>query len=406
MKEIVKVLNQIVFFCATVYFILGVYEVGEQILSYVGWIVASAVCTYLIRQNMSKLSAFLLGHFLLAVVGVGLIKLFELSGGFLAVLIVLILFSVSLRILVTTDLLEEPGYVHLGVLALCSVISVYMDLSERVISGVMLAFFATLLLKVFYGNLKATDEFIRNRAASTRMDEQRLRRLNVEITLLYTGILGGILAIVRLFRTEGISRVILSWVRRILQFVFGGLEALSEKSEPEIVDDAVTSIQPNMGNMEVPETSPIWRILDVLIGASGIIIVVVGMILIAVFLFRAIYRHFYYHQNQPEDAEDYVEPLTMRKKLTKGKQKKFLDTFDRSPAKKIRRIYRKSFKTFGPSGNLEYLSPAEQMESLAEKSSFVNARREEILMLYEKARYSESETTEAEAKRMQELLRG
>ncbi len=406
MKEIVKVLNQIVFFCATVYFILGVYEVGEQILSYVGWIVASAVCTYLIRQNMSKLSAFLLGHFLLAVVGVGLIKLFELSGGFLAVLIVLILFSVSLRILVTTDLLEEPGYVHLGVLALCSVISVYMDLSERVISGVMFAFFATLLLKVFYGNLNATDEFIRNRAASTRMDEQRLRRLNVGITLLYTVILGGILAIVRLFRTEGISRVILSWVRRILQFVFGGLGALSEKSEPEIVDDAVTSIQPNMGNMEVPETSPIWRILDVLIGASGIIIVVVGMILIAVFLFRAIYRHFYYHQNQPEDAEDYVEPLTMRKKLTKGKQKKFLDTFDRSPAKKIRRIYRKSFKTFGSSGNLEYLSPAEQMESLAEKSSFVNARREEILMIYEKARYSESETTEAEAKRMQELLRG
>ncbi len=238
------------------------------------------------------------------------------------------------------------------------------------------------------------------------MDEQRLRRLNVEITLLYTGILGGILAIVRLFRTEGISRVILSWVRRILQFVFGGLGALSEKSEPEIVDDAVTSIQPNMGNMEVPETSPIWRILDVLIGASGIIIVVVGMILIAVFLFKAIYRHFYYHQNQPEDAEDYVEPLTMRKKLTKGKQKKFLDTFDRSPAKKIRRIYRKSLKTFGSSGNLEYLSPAEQMESLAEKSSFVNARREEILMIYEKARYSESETTEAEAKRMQELLRG
>lgn len=405
MKEIVKVLNQIVFFCATVYVILGVYKGEEQILAYVGWIVALVVCTYLIRQNMSRLSGFFLGHFLLAVVGAGLIKLFELSGGFLAVLIAVILFSISLRILVTTDLLEEPGYVHLGVLALCFGLGVYMDISEAVISGVMWAFFATLLLKVFYGNLKATDEFIRNRAVSTRMDEQKLRRLNVGITLFYTGILGGILAIAGLFRTEGISGVILSWFRNILQFIFGGLENLSEKSEPEIVDDAVTSMQPNMGNMEIPETLPVWRILDVLFRAAGIIVVAVGVILIAVLLFRAVYRHFYYHQNQPEDVEDYVEPLTMRKKLSKGERKRFLDAFDRTPAKKIRRIYRKSLKTFGPSGNLEYLSPMEQMESLAEKNGFANAGREEILMLYEKARYSELETTEAEAKRMQELFR-
>lgn len=406
MKEIVKVLNQIIFFCAAVYSILGVYGGEEQILSYVGWVVALVMCTYLMRQNMSKLFGFMAGHFLLAAVGAGLIKLFGLPGGFLAVLIVIIIFSVSLRFLVTTDLLEEPGYVYLGVLALCFIICVSRNVSEHVINGVMLAFFATLLLKVLYGNLKSADDFIRNRAPSTRIDEQKLRRLNTGITLLYTLILGGILAIVRLFRTGGISRMILNWLRGVLQFIFSGLEGLSEKSEPEMIDDAVTSMQPNMGDMEIPETSPIWRILDILIGVAGIIVVVVGLILIAVLLFRAVYRHFYNHQNQQEDVEDYVEPLTVRKKLPKGERKRFSEAFDRTPAKKIRRIYRKSLKPFGQNGNLEYLSPMEQMEALAENENAAYAGRDEILLLYEKARYSEMEITETEVRRMQELFRG
>lgn len=404
MRDAAKILNQMIFFYAVVYFITGIYGGEEQMPLYGCWIAVLTLCCYLMRRYVPKLLWFLLGHLLTAAVGIGVIRIFGFSGGFLAVLLLVLVFSVLLRTLFETELLEEPGYFYLGVLALCFAISAYMGKSERAVNCVMAAFFATLLLKVVYGNLKATDEFIRNRASSTRMDERKLRRLNNGITLLYAGMLGVILALAGMLRTEGISRMITGWFRKVLQMIFGGLASLSGEPEAELAGDTVTSMQPDIGSMEIPETSPVWKALDVVLGVAGTLFVAAGALLIAVLILMAVYRHFYHHQEHPADAEDYAEPLTMRKKLPKEKRKSFFQVFDRSPAKRIRRLYRKSLRTIWKDGKIECFSPKEQLDSDVVKDHFAKEEREEILSLYEKARYSAAEVTETELKRMQDLL--
>lgn len=406
MKDAAKILNQMIFFYAVVYSITGIYGGEEQMPLYGCWIVVLTLCCYLIRRYVSKLLLFLLGHFLMAGIGIGIIRIAGFSGGVWAILILILVFSVLLRTLFETELLEEPGYFYLGVLMICFAVSVYMGKSERAVNCTMTAFFATLLLKVLYGNLKATDEFIRNRASSTRIDEKKLRGLNNGITLLYIGILGVILALAGMLRTEGISGILSGWLRKLLQMIFGALASLRAEPESELTGDTVTSIQPDIGGLENPETSPVFKILEVILGAAGTLLVIAGVLLMVVLLMKAVYRHFYHHQEHPADAEDYTEPLTMRQKLPKERRKGFFQAFDRSPAKRIRRLYRKSLRTIWRNGKIECFCPKEQLESNAVKDHFQKEEREEILKLYEKARYSAAEVTEAELKRMQELLHG
>lgn len=335
MKDALKIINQMIFFYATVNSVTGIYGGEEKMPVYGCQIVLLTLGCYLMRRYISKLFLFLLGHLLVAAAGIGVIKFFDLSGGFLAVLLLLLVYSVLLRTLAETELIDEPGYFYLGVLALCFVICVYMGKSERAVNCVMAAFFVTLLLKVIYGNLKATDEFIRNRASSTRIDERRLKRMNNGITLLYTGILAIILIVVRLFRTEGISEMVAGWFRKFLQQILGPLASLSGETEVEITDQAVEQTVPSVA---ISETSPVWKVLDVVFEVVGTLFVVAGILMIAALLITAARRHFYRYQKQSAGGVDYAEPLTVREKLPKEKRKKLFQALDKSPAKRMQKL--------------------------------------------------------------------
>lgn len=404
MKDAIKLLNQMIFLYAAVYFVTGIYGGEEKMPVYGLWIVVLVMCCYLIRLRAGQLSLFLAGHVILTAVGIAFVYFMHLSGGFSAVLLLVETVFVLMRLLPVTDWLEEPGYFHLGAVAAEYLFHWYLNRSQGALNCALGAFVAILLLKVIYGNLKEADEFVRNRASSTKIDEAKFRRLNDRITFCYSGALGLILLATAMNRDNRLFSVLFGGLARLIRSVLGRLENLPEELQETDTAGGAVSMS-GLPSAEQLQASPWGKVFDAL---AGIVTAVIGaalVILIAVALVKALNRLFYTRQEGRQEAVDYVEPLTTKERIPRAKRRSVFEAFEQNPAKRIRRSYRRTLRRMRFSDRLRCMSPSEQMEAFAKERGLTAQTREEITGIYEKARYANEAVSEAEAKRMMELLK-
>lgn len=298
--------------------------------------------------------------------------------------------------------LKEPGYFYLIIQIFCCILNWNYDRPQMIWNLNLSAFFAALILKIFYDNLKWTDKFIQSRVSTTHLDEYRLKRLNLGISLAYAGGVGILLLLAGMLPVS-ISPIIRA-LGRFFAMITSGLsgEVLPELEEERIEEEMI------FPNESSGEMGWIWKVLEKFIEVAGIILAVLGVLLFIIYIIKMVKRHFHREQEiavtNDDTIKDIVEKLDRRKEFSKTGQKYKVSIFDRSPGMHIRKIYRKAIKSLRLNVDMGLLCPKEQVEHLAEQKSFVKERQQEITKLYEKARYGKAPVTEQEAKQMKELI--
>lgn len=405
MKDVVKVLTHIIFYGAIVSSITGMLGLEEAVW-YGSWAGLLGACCYLMRRSIKRLLLFLGAHLLLLLGGVAGI----MAGGEVLVYGILLLavavLSFLLRLIPGADLLDQPGYFHIVVLAALFFTATFLGKSSLSVDSGLWGACMVFLLKVLNDNLMAAEEIIESRSGFTRMDVKRLKRQNARLSLLYVGILGLALAVAGLFRADGLGGKIWEALKAFLRFLFGLLPASQGQQEVEIPQTGGQSMEDLFGELgEVREPSAFAKLLEAIAQVVGSALIVAAVLAALIFVIVKIYRHFY-NRVEEEAAREVTEPLTRREKLSRQKRERhFSEVFGRSPARSIRKIYKKHMKRLEKERgiSLACMSPREQLAFWKEEGVEREAA-EEVRLLYEKARYSQGQVTEEEAERMKILL--
>ncbi len=403
MKDAVKVLTHMVFYGAAAASITGMLG-WERAVFYGLWTGLLAAGCYLLRRSVKWLWLFLGTHLLLCLGGIAGIMGQGNFRIYAVLLLAVTVLSFLLRLAPGGYLLEEPGYFHIVVLAILYVIASFLGKGGLAAGSGLWGACLLFLFKVFYDNLTAAEEIIASRSGSTRMDVGKLKRQNTRLSLLYVGILAVALAVAGLIRAEGLGGRIWAGIRAFVRFLASLLPGVDVQQEP-----APPMEEPPMQDMleglgEPSEPSVLMQILNVIAQVVGVSLLVAAVLALVIFIIVKIYRHFY-SRTEREGALEAAEPFTQRERIPRRKrERKELEASRRSPAMRIRRLYKKHMREQNKARgiSLACLSPKEQLAWTGEAFSAEAAG--EVCELYEKARYSDIQVTDKDARRMKILL--
>lgn len=404
MRHVIRVVTHMIVSGTCMLLFAKTFESSWELAGYSFLTMLLVACLYGLRNKVKSFWMFLGCHLLLLLGGSFLIVMIGTQKWCVAIWCFWILYSVILRLVSAAEYLDEPRglYVvvlmieHFGICALEG--SVFVQRLNLISTGVIF------LLYLLYRNLDSMDEFIYVGSFSNEVDEQGIRKLNHRLTFLYVGILGALLGVFSLFRLDGLWHTLSRWFRALMRF-WVNLIPMSEPIQPEEEAEMEQGMFNQLQEMVQENEPSVWMQLlgEILRGIIAFVIVVailVGIIRVAI----RVYRHFYNKENR-EEGDKVIEALSFGSKITKERKHGFFERFERSPVKRIRRVYKKSLKRIGAQrmSRLEYLSPDEQVQFLRNKGLSEEAI-DEIKTLYEKARYSAELVTESEAERMRAIL--
>lgn len=391
MRDAIKIISQILFFYTITFMAVRAYGDTAQMPVYGVFIFILTLYCYLQRKYVERKVFFVCGHIAAVFLVTAAVWSFNIPKGFAALIILMIVFSLLVRWFPEIRGIEEPGYFQLGVLALIFFQSRYWWKFQGVKDFSFSAFLVMLLLMILYDNLKAADLFIQDRKYSTRMDEKKLKRSNNLFSLLYTGMLVPVLLLVSGFQTDGISRFFGRLISMILGLIPIG-EPTKHIPEEYVPMEGVSA-----------EPSLFIKILLLLLKAAIAIGLIAGAVCFIIRGVKAICHRFSQRTEIGEDIEEYAEPLTVSKRIFPIGTKGLFKTVDQSPSRRVRRMYKKSFRNVWhrTGKELQNLSPKEQMAAV----DIIGEKAEELLEIYEKARYSKAEVTEEDVKRMKDITR-
>lgn len=405
MKHFIRIVTHMIFSGAFILLFANAFHSVWDLIGYGLLTMILNIFLYGIRNKAKTFRVFLGNHIALLGGGGYLIVLVGTYKWYAAIWCVWIIYSAILRLAPIAEELDEPRKMYIVLLVVEYFVIGFLDGPRFARSIVIVSTLLVLILYLLYENLESMDRFISVGSFSNQVDEQGIRKLNRRLSLLYVGIIGAILAIFSLFRVEGLWITIKRWMFKLLRFLVS-LIPMAEKAQPE-EEMQIEEAMPNFLQEMVPEkeVSAIGRLIGEII--YGIIMIAIVAVIIVAIISAVIYvyRHFYNKKNR-EEEDRVIEALSLGDEVKKEKKSRFFEKFDRSPAKRIRRIYRKRLKKIvvKHQSSLKYMSPAEQMEFLRKQDV-----SEEVIgaiqSLYEKARYSAELVTEADAERMREILR-
>lgn len=404
MRHVIRIVTHMIVSGTCMLLFAKTFESPWELAGYSFITMLLVACLYGLRRKIKSFWIFLGCHVVLLLGGSFLTVIIGTHKWYVAIWCFWILYSSILRLVPTAEHLDEPRGLYVVVL-----IIEYFGIC--VLEGRMFAQRLNListgvvyLLYLLYRNLDSMDEFIYVGSFSNEVDEQGIRKLNHRLTFWYIGILGTLLGVFNLFRLDGLWHTLSRWFRALMRFLVS-LIPMSEQIQPEEEAEMEQGMFNQLQEMVQEQEPSAWMQLigEILRGIIAFVVVsaiLVGIIRVAI----RVYRHFYNKENR-EDGDKVIEALSFGAEITKERKPKFFERFERSPARRIRRIYKKSLKRIGAQSmsRLEYLSPDEQVQFLR-KQGMSEEAIDEIKALYEKARYSADLVTESEAERMRAIL--
>lgn len=359
---------------------------------------------YFLRQKIKIFWLFLGSHVVLLLSGVFLISIVSSYDWYIAIWAFWILYSAILRLVPAAEWLETPCVPYVSLFVILYVLICVLEGSPAVQRASLVATAIMFLLYLLYGNLESMDEFILTGSFSNQVDEQGVRKLNSRLSLLYTGALGLLLLLFSLFSVDGLWQTILVLIRKALRFLLSFLP-MSEPAIPE-EEEKVEQGMANLfqGTSEEHEISAFVHIMNEILRGLMIVIIVVAILAGIIYAAMYIYRHFYKRESRVE-GNKVIESLSFSEEIGKERKSRFFERFERNPAKRIRKIYKKHLKRLAQKRtcDLQYLSPNQQVELLYEQG-VSKETIEEIKRLYEDARYSANPVTDAQAEYMRKLF--
>lgn len=403
MKNGIKILNHIIFAFGCMFMLATIYEHWTTVLL-CGMVSALAVvCCYFLRKRVKKMWVFLMTHFIGIFGTVGL-SFFGLPQWFIAVSVLLTIYSVTVRLVEKAEFLDEPNYFFVGLMIfLYFVLDIYGKIPGIKMACIWIAG-VLFLLKVFYDNLEASREYVAMRKLSAEVDEKTVTTLSNRLSLIYTIGLGVLLMVVGIIANNAktIWSKVGEWLKQIVRYLMNLLfdpeDFAPPQEEPQVEDKAEGLVDMFQGLMEEGERSPFLQILEKILVIVVIVALVTLTIIVVARIVMLLYRYFY-RTTERENDNQVVEILEERVAIPK-ERKRFSLHIEHNPAKRIRKIYKKQLKRIGEQRieRLRYMTPDEQLKFLREKEVEETAIKE-IQALYEKARYSKETIQESDVAR-------
>ena len=359
---------------------------------------------YALRQKISAFWLFMVSHVVLLLGGIFLIPIISAYDWYIAIWAFWILYSAVLRLVPVAEWLESPCVPYLSLFVILYVFICVLEGSPAVQRLSLVSIAIMFLLYLLYGNLESMDEFILTGSFSNQVDEQGVRKLNSRLSLLYTGALGILLLLFSLFSVDGLWQTILVFIRKALRFLLSFLP-MSEPALPEEEKEVEQGMEHLVQPMpEEHELSAFAHIMNEVLRGLMTVVIVVAIVAAIIYAARYIYRHFYKKDSRVE-GNKVIESLSFGEEIQKERKSSFFERFERNPARRIRKIYKKNLKRLAQKRtcDLRYLSPNQQVELLYEQGASKETI-EEIKQLYEEARYSANLVTDAQAEHMRKLF--
>ena len=400
MKNVIKIATHMLVSGSSVVFFIHLFHSSWELAGYCLMTMMLGAFLAVLRDSMKSFGAFVASHFALLLGGSFVIAIVGLYKWYIAIWCFWILYSAVLRLLPAAEYLNEPDTAYVIVLCLEYICACLFMKSGKAQSLYLIATAIVFLLYLLYRNLESVDEFIMVGGFSNKEDEQGIRSLNHRLSILYTGIMGVLLAIFSLFRVDGVWRTIKSWIYTLLRYLARLIpitEQMRPKEEAEKKEETVQFLQEMTETQEIPTWAKVL---------SDIIRDVVVILMVAVVIYAIVrgvifvYRHFY-NKRQYEDGDKVIESLSVGHEVAKKKKPVFFEGHEKSAVRRIRKIYKKCLKRTGAKRipKFQYMTPDEQVE-LLRNQGMPEETIEEIKYLYEKARYSENLVTEKDVEQM------
>ena len=362
-----------------------------------------AVC-FAIRQKIEQFWVFVLAHILLVAGGIYLILQFSNYKWYAVIWTLVALYSAILGLVPSAANLDEPGYFYVIFLAGIYLASGLIG-TEPIVGTISLLLAAFLfLLTLLYMNLESMDEFIKRGNFSGQPDEQGIRRVNARLSLLYVGGVAAILGMFSLFQTDGIWKLLAMCGKKILAFLVRLIPSSEEQPEMMIEEEKeIAGMKPMFP--EVQEQSEWTELLNEIIREVMSALIVVALIVGVVYGIRYLYRHFNRRKDKQEDSR-LIESLPFELTVSGTRRSRIFERFDRNPAGMIRRMYKKKIRGTANGGaeRFAYLSPEEQVALLCAQG-MAGETADEIVALYEKARYTTDTVTDADVERFRTIVK-
>lgn len=407
MKNIIKMLtHMVVWGTAMAIFFNNFGSQREMIVYSLGTAVLAAVC-YLLRWKIKILWIFLASHLLLAIGGFALIPVVGVVGWYKVILLLMIAYSALLRFTPSMASLEKPCRAYISVLA---IIYVSLFIYKGTTMAKEICFWSIIflfLLKLLHENLEKMDNYVATRSLSAEIDEKKVKSLSTQLSLFYTGAIGALVGGIGLVSMDAIWKTIGGWLDAFIRFLVSLIPSTTTMPETKVEQvtqegGGLLEMLQGIDNQQTLPQLPEWvdqvmMVLTVVIILAILISAIVGAIIVA-------YRYFY-SRTKKEEGEQVVEALDDVEKVGDKKKKRFFERFQRSPARRVRKIYKKNMRKLGikQMARFSYMSPDEQVQVLHEKGYGENTV-EEVRSLYEKARYGVDIVTNAEADRMRSIM--
>lgn len=404
MKQWLRIVTHMIVSGASLLFFANLIESSWE---FVGYILITMLLAALLCGLRSKVESFLVfvgSHFLLFLGGIFVIIGATDYKWYIVIWCFWILYSAILRLVPTVEWLDKPVVMYVALLGIEYLLLCALELAPLMQWLSLISTFLVFLLQLLYRNLESMDEFIYLGSFFSKVDEQGIRKMNGRISILYTGILGGLLAIAAMFRVDSLWQTVLRWIRSFIRFLVSLIpitEQLPPEEEVEVKEEMSNMLQQMMPGQEIPE----WMQLLQEIFRVLITLVIVGVIVVGiVYAMLYVYRHFYTKKDRQE-GDKVVESISFGKGVAKERKPRLFERIEKNPAKRIRRIYKKRLKRIGAKKiySFWYMSPNEQVQ-LLRRQGMPDEIIEEIRDLYEKARYSEDFVTDTEVERMRAIL--
>lgn len=357
-------------------------------------VVFTLVCTsfkHFIERYIFSVGAIILFTVLSFLYGVYVLK----DPAYCAITILIGIFTIISKLITSFEFMSTPDNIVLGLHIAIYIISQFFKCDQL---GRVMFYITCLYLIVFivYKNHTNIREYIEARRLTTIMSEKKMKTYFCT----FISILAiSIVAVICVSKTVDYTPVY-DKIASIFKY-----EKLSAVPKQQDMSEDMTSSIDALNEETDSEPSVVLQVAFKVLKVFVIILTVAAVLIIILFLVKSIFQLICNSTKKaPTKKEFLFASVEVRETIEKDKTKrKVKETLEKNPNNKIRKLYKKNMNGFRKHVvQDEYTyTPKEQREILNQQGHLVE---EEVVALYEHARYSNIELQKEDVKRMEQLL--
>lgn len=398
MSKILRVISQIIFWCAAVYLFADITKVANC----EGWLFLMTLLT-VAATNFARMVKNKFLTFVCHLLSVGICGFFVVTNLIPVVIIFFAIILVALSVIAAwaeADFMDRPHGFGQFVLLITYIVGAIMNYDKLWLHFILFVFYVFLVFAE--RNVRNSEEYIHGVSYTSVMDIKKMHNVSNTITMGISFVVillsTAFAMIAKISPVAAFGNMIFSKLRQLFSFLkkfnidLGGMNQV-DQNEVDVDDSLIMGGDAQGTPQEKLPVTSTDRVVVVILVIVTVLCALIGIYL----MMRGLYKKYLMSQREGVDEKSIALAKTKKKKHENPKK----TDASYSNRKAVRKIYKKRVK--GKSGRREDFynyTPTEQInKSLAEG----NDVSEEMIEIYEKARYSKEEITKDDVRIIKEI---